>query len=611
MPDIIRFLPDSIANQIAAGEVVQRPSSVLKELLENAVDAGASEIQVIIKDAGKTLVQVIDNGEGMSETDARMSFERHATSKINSSDDLFRIKTLGFRGEALASIAAVSQAQMRTRLKEKELGFQIDIEASEVKEQQHVASKPGTSVSVKNLFFNVPARRNFLKTNPVEMKHLIDEFQHVVLSRPDIEFSLYQNDLEVYNLPVSKLSQRIVNIFGRNYREQLAACQEETDHVNIHGYIGKPEFAKKTRGEQFLFVNNRYIKSNYLNHAVNNAFEGLLPKDSYPFYVLFLEIDPKHIDINVHPTKTEIKFVDERTIYGIVMATVKQTLGTHNITPSIDFEHDVNFQGLSTGSSTQIPAIENSKYAQFRNSPLQKSNLENWENLYEDFSENPLPKSDTDNSAQRVTFQSGANFMPSDNLLEKKYLQPEGDMVALQLHQKYLVAPLKSGILLVEQSRAHERVLYEQFKHDLREKSGTSQQLLFPQQINLNPADYSLVMQLEEEVRALGFVFEVFGKNTIIVNGAPSGIDSSHKNFFEDFIEQFKHNKAQLSLKNGENVACALAKRSAIKCGQKLEKKEINAIIDRLFACKNPNYTPSGAKTFVIISLDQMAEFFK
>jgi len=611
MPDIIRLLPDSIANQIAAGEVVQRPSSVLKELLENAVDAGASEIQVIIKDAGKTLVQVIDNGEGMSETDARMSFERHATSKINSSDDLFRIKTLGFRGEALASIAAVSQAQMRTRLKEKELGFQIDIEASEVKEQQHVASKPGTSVSVKNLFFNVPARRNFLKTNPVEMKHLIDEFQHVVLSRPDIEFSLYQNDLEVYNLPVSKLSQRIVNIFGRNYREQLAACQEETDHVNIHGYIGKPEFAKKTRGEQFLFVNNRYIKSNYLNHAVNNAFEGLLPKDSYPFYVLFLEIDPKHIDINVHPTKTEIKFVDERTIYGIVMATVKQTLGTHNITPSIDFEHDVNFQGLSTGSSTQIPAIENSKYAQFRNSPLQKSNLENWENLYEDFSENPLPKSDTDNSAQRVTFQSGANFMPSDNLLEKKYLQPEGDMVALQLHQKYLVAPLKSGILLVEQSRAHERVLYEQFKHDLREKSGTSQQLLFPQQINLNPADYSLVMQLEEEVRALGFVFEVFGKNTIIVNGAPSGIDSSHKNFFEDFIEQFKHNKAQLSLKNGENVACALAKRSAIKCGQKLEKKEINAIIDRLFACKNPNYTPSGAKTFVIISLDQMAEFFK
>ena len=343
MNDIIQLLPDAIANQIAAGEVVQRPASALKELLENAVDAGATSIQVIVKEAGKQLIQVIDNGKGMSPTDARMSFERHATSKIRTSSDLFSIRTFGFRGEALASIAAVAQVELKTKTADSELGTLIQIEGSEIKKQEPVASLTGTSVSMRNLFFNVPARRNFLKSNSVEMKHIVDEFQRVALSYPEIAFSLYQQDLEVYSLSPGKLSNRIVGIFGKNYQGQLVPCEELTPHLNVRGYIGKPENAKKTRGEQFFFVNNRYIKSSYLNFAVSTAFEGLLQKDQHPFYVLFLEIDPAHIDINVHPTKTEIKFDDERTIYGVIRSAVKQSLGAHHVVPALDFSFDVNF----------------------------------------------------------------------------------------------------------------------------------------------------------------------------------------------------------------------------------------------------------------------------
>ena len=353
MSDIIQLLPDAIANQIAAGEVVQRPASALKELLENAVDAGATSIQVLVKEAGKQLIQVIDNGKGMSATDARMSFERHATSKIRTSQDLFAIRTFGFRGEALASIAAVAQVELKTRQSDSELGTLIQIEGSEVKKQEPVGAPVGTSVSMKNLFFNVPARRNFLKSNPVEMRHIVDEFQRVALSYPEVAFSLFQQDLEVYSLPAGKLSQRIVGIFGKSYQGQLVPCDENTPHVNVKGYIGKPENAKKTRGEQFFFVNNRYIKSSYLHHAVSSAFEGLIPGDQFPFYVLFLDIDPVHIDINVHPTKTEIKFDDERTVYAVIRSAVKQALGAHHVMPAIDFSVDVNFQ--KTGPKIRRP----------------------------------------------------------------------------------------------------------------------------------------------------------------------------------------------------------------------------------------------------------------
>jgi DNA mismatch repair protein MutL len=397
MLDIIQLLPDSIANQIAAGEVVQRPSSVVKELLENSIDAEATQVQLIVREAGKTLIQVIDNGKGMSETDARMCFERHATSKIRTSDDLFKIRTMGFRGEAMASIAAVSQVELKTRRSTDELGTMVRIEASEHKAQEAISTPEGTNLLVKNLFYNVPARRNFLKSNPVEMRHIIDEFQRVALSNPDIAFSLYHNDAEIYNLPSGKLSRRIVDLFGKSYREQLAPCEEETSFVTVRGFVGKPQFAKKTRGEQFFFANNRFIKNSYLNHAVMSAFEGLMPEGSHPFYVLFIEIDPVHIDINVHPTKTEIKFDDERTVYAIVQAAVRKSMSQHNLAPSLDFDTNINysnqffsFNNAPTPTSTAVPSKMNQAdfdserpFAKPEMSSREKSNLSNWNKLYE------------------------------------------------------------------------------------------------------------------------------------------------------------------------------------------------------------------------------------
>lgn len=352
MADIIQLLPDSIANQIAAGEVVQRPASAAKELMENSIDAGATSIRLILKEAGKTLLQVVDNGKGMTETDARMSLERHATSKIRRADDLFTLRTMGFRGEALAAISAVSQLEMKTRLADEELGTIIVVEGSDVKRQEPVACDKGTSISVKNLFYNIPARRNFLKSNAKEYQYLVDEFQRLALSHPEISFQLVETDSIEYDLPPGKLSQRIVNIFGKNYQEQLAPCQEETTLIKISGYLGRPHFARKKRGEQFLFVNKRFIKSNYLNHAIMSAYEGLLQESSFPFYVLFIEIDPKHIDVNVHPTKTEIKFDDERAVYGVMLSAARQAIGAHNLTPAIDFDSDVNIIAkLSNASS--------------------------------------------------------------------------------------------------------------------------------------------------------------------------------------------------------------------------------------------------------------------
>src|SRR5688572_23245704 len=420
MADIIRLLPEYLANQIAAGEVVQRPASVVKELLENAVDAGATNIQLIVKEAGKQLIQVVDNGSGMSETDARMSFERHATSKIKSTEDLFRIMTMGFRGEALASIAAVAQVELKTRKVENDTGTKLVVEGSEIVEQTPVAVPEGTSLCVKNLFFNVPARRNFLKTNAVEMRHILDEFQRIALANPQIAFTLIQNDSEVYNLPAGKLSQRIVSLFGSNYKEQMASVEEITDVLQVKGYIGKPEFSKKTRGEQFFFVNNRFIKSAYLNHAVINAYEGLLPKDSHPFYVLFLEIDPQSIDINVHPTKTEIKFEDEKTIYAIVQAAVKKTLGTHNIAPSLDFSGDVNFAPLQPARLTPTASPDFGKYEKAKSynaivSGQKSANTKNWEQLYEPARLEPtFPKNDAmpaslDFGDEPVTVSSSIN----------------------------------------------------------------------------------------------------------------------------------------------------------------------------------------------------------
>ena len=609
MSDIIQLLPDSIANQIAAGEVIQRPASVVKELLENSIDAGSSNITLIVKEAGKVLIQVIDDGAGMSHTDARMCFERHATSKIKAAEDLFRIRTKGFRGEAMASVAAVAQVELKSRQPEEEVGTLVQIEASVVKKHEPEACPVGTSICVKNLFFNIPARRNFLKSNPVEMKHIIDEFQRVALAHPDVSFSLFQNDLEVYNLKSGKLSHRIVGLFGKNYQKQLTPCQEETPLMTIEGYLGKPEFAKKTRGEQYFFVNKRFIKSNYLHHAVKFAFAGLIPEDTHPFYVLFIEIDPRHIDVNVHPTKTEIKFDDERTVYGLMKAAVKQSLGFHNIAPSLNFEHDTNVELkmnrdelLSSDLSTQKDYYREKQYVNFSN--LRSGSQENWEQL---FSGLEPPEAGVEQKDKIVTFSSAANNLPS-NITSQ---QADKVKASYQLHNMYIVSQVKSGMLLIDQEAAHERIMYEKYSKSINHSSIPSQQLLFPQTIELNPSDYELVMELQEEIKVLGFNFESFGKNSLIIRGIPADLSGSNeKAVFEGLLEQYKFNKSELSLDSRENLARSLARQSGLKAGQSLTQEEMKAIVDQLFACENPNYAPNGQLTFFILDLGKIASFF-
>lgn len=624
MSDIIHLLPDAIANQIAAGEVVQRPASALKELLENAIDAGATKVQVLVKDGGKTLIQVIDDGKGMSLTDARMSFERHATSKIKNSEDLFSIRTFGFRGEALASIAAVAQVEMRTRQKGEELGTVIHIEGSEVKKQEPAACPEGTCILVKNLFFNVPARRNFLKSNAVEMRHLVEEFQRVALSYPHIGFTMIQHDMELFQLLPGKLSQRITGIFGKSYQGQLVACQEETPHLNVKGYIGKPENAKKTRGEQYFFVNNRFIKSNYLHHAVVNAYEGLMQSEMQPFYVLFLEIDPTHIDINVHPTKTEIKFDDERTVYAVLRSAVKQALGAHVVVPTLDFSLDVNFQENYNRDQRQDAEVkrentlgqdviqrENS-YKSFQSPGVKKQSVSGWERLFED-TEKPLAdqKSQLDTKDEEtdiLTFSSKANENRSTPL---SYLKEEDSGTTFQVELNYIVAQMSTGLLIVDQQAAHERVLYEKYIKQLSQASGASQQCLFPPHVQLSQADFALVMDIKEELHSLGFVIVEFGKDTVLIQGVPADIQvNNEKALFEGLLEQFKHFKSELSLDKRENLARSLARKSAIRKGTKLMKSEMEAIVGQLFACQNPNYGLSGNKTFVKLDLQKIHGFF-
>ena len=599
MPDIIQLLPDSIANQIAAGEVVQRPASAVKELLENAIDAGAKNIKLIVKDAGKSLLQVIDDGAGMSETDARMSLERHATSKIRKAEDLFTIRTMGFRGEALASIAAVSQLEMKTRTADKELGTLLVVEASEVKRQELAACEKGTSISVKNLFYNIPARRNFLKSNPVELKHIIDEFHRLALAHADVSFSFIQGDEVIYDLPVAKipsLSQRIVNLFGKSYQEQLAACQEETDYVKVSGFVGKPEFARKTRGEQFLFVNNRFIRSNYLNHAVMNAFEGLMPENNFPFYVIFIEIDPKHIDVNVHPTKTEIKFDDERAVYAVVRAAVRQSMGAHNLAPTIDFHEDVNM--LAKLGNTSSEAAREVYFDERFQSSLNRSNQQNWEKLFEGEISSKLYKPEITQSSMQMNS-------------EPTHVSPVEEKILTQLHDKFILRQVKSGMMIVDQQSAHERILFEKFIEDLKYKTAATQQSLFPKTITFPAADFALIMEMEQEIKALGFRFEVFGKNALLVNGVPANLKYvSEKQLFEGLVDQFKHNQSELSLPLQENLARALAKRAAVKAGQKLEKEEMQELLNGLFSCKTPNYSPEGKPTFYIFELNKLESYF-
>lgn len=605
MPDIIQLLPDSIANQIAAGEVVQRPASAVKELMENSIDAGAKSVRLIVKEAGKTLLQIIDDGSGMSETDARMSLERHATSKIRKAEDLFSLYTMGFRGEALASIAAVAQMEMKTRLADQELGTLLVVEGSEVKRQEPVACEKGTSISIKNLFYNIPARRNFLKSNAVELRHILEEFQRLALAHVDINFSMVQTDELVYDLPASKLSQRIVNLFGKGYQEQLVPCQEETELVKVTGYIGKPTFARKTRGEQFIFVNKRFIRSNYLQHAIMSAYEGLLGENSFPFYVLFVEIDPKHIDVNVHPTKTEIKFDDERAVYAVMRSAVRQALGSHNLTPAIDFNADVNLIAKLEAASGQSKEVY---FDERFSTALHKSNQNNWEKLFDHPEQSTsrlisnTPQAET--QAQMLRFESAVNRTDEDDVVEEKAL--------FQLHNRFIVKQVKSGMMLIDQQAAHERILFEKFILQLKGRSAQSQQSLFPQVIQFSAADFALVLEMMQELEALGFRLEVFGKDTFAVQGTPAGLNTGkEKELFEGVIEQFKQNQTELVLPLQENLARALAKRASIKAGQVLVKEEMKAMIDNLFNCATPNYAPDGRPAYFILELSKIESYFR
>lgn len=605
MSDVIHLLPDGIANQIAAGEVVQRPASVVKEMLENSVDAGASSIKLIVKDAGKSLIQVVDNGSGMSGTDARMSFERHATSKIRSSEDLFKIQTLGFRGEAMASIAAVAQVELKTKLANDELGTQLIIESSEIKSQEPIAHNQGTSISVKNLFYNVPARRNFLKSNPVELRHINDEFQRVALANPDIAFSMVQNDLETYKLEGGKLSKRIVQLFGKNYQQQLVPCSEETDLVKISGYIGKPENAKKTRGEQFFFINNRFIKNSYLNHAVSRAYQGLLKEDYFPFYVLFIEIDPIHVDINVHPTKTEVKFDDDRMLYGVINSAVRQGLASFNVTPSLDFSADVSFEHLNSQRENQAFSSKKDRdYGSFKSLESNQERLDKLNELYASATQEEIATIEEAEKERVVqtTFSSSINQSAEVDKKKPTY----------HLHGRYLLRQVKSGMVVLDKVSALERILFEQYQRSMQSGSGASQSCMFPQQVALNPSDFALTMELKEEINQLGFEFEQMRESMIVIQGIPSELaPCNEKEVFEGLIEQYKFNAEKLDLPKNESLARALAKRTAANRCNKLKEEEMDHLMDRLFACEQPNYTPDGNPTYVLVSLEQINEWFK
>jgi DNA mismatch repair protein MutL len=614
MSDIIQLLPDSVANQIAAGEVVQRPASAVKELLENAIDAGADKIQLIIKDAGKALIQVIDNGCGMSLSDARMCFERHATSKVRKAEDLFAIRTMGFRGEAMASIAAIAQVEMKTKQHEDEVGTLIQIEGATFVKQEPAGTPNGTSIAIKNLFYNTPARRNFLKSNPAEMRHIIDEFQRVALAKPSIAFSLHHDGIEIYRLPAAALKQRLVHLFGNNYNERLIPVEEETSIINLKGYIGKPQFAKKTRGEQFFFVNDRFIKDAYLNHAVNKAYQELLPDDHFPLYVLFIDIDPAKIDVNVHPTKTEIKYLDEKSIYAIIQSAVKRSLGKFNISPTIDFNQETGFSNMISPKAPEDiipPSItfnpDFNPFAQgktpareaayIRNEGNAGAGTQNWGSLYE-ITQTQLP-------GQVVLPLSQQDADHAFSPVQKQFMQ---------VHNRYIVSQIKSGVMLIDQQAAHERILYERFLRHLEDRKGASQQSLFPQTVTLSPNDFELAKSLLDDIKSLGFEVREFGKNTLVVEGIPVDLGSTSINetqLFEQLIEGFKSSQQALKLDKRDALARSMAKNSAIKMGTILSQQEMNTLIEALFACKTPNFSMSGKPVVQTITLNEIAQRFE
>ncbi len=602
MPDLIKLLPDSVANQIAAGEVIQRPASVVKELMENSVDAGAAVIHVIIKDSGRTLIQITDDGYGMSETDARLSFERHSTSKITSAQDLFSIKTKGFRGEALASIAAVAMVELKTRNEENEAGTLIIINGSKVEIQEPCSCPKGSSFSVKNLFYNIPARRKFLKSDNTETRHIITEFQKIAIAHPGIRFLLYHNDSEIYYLPACNYRQRIIGVFGKQLNNDLISLETETTLVNIKGYIGKPENARRTYGEQFFFVNNRFMKHPYFHKAVIEAYQNILPPESIPSYFIFLETDPASIDINIHPSKTEIKFEDERSIWQILMASVREALGRFNIVPSLDFENEglIDMPVASTGMAFPKPPVipvnpdfnpfseEEKPYTQSSIvERFERENNANWERLY-----SALEKDEAGSQVRIKDGDPGRKFF--------------------QIRNKYIACPVKSGVMIIDQKRAHERILFERFTACMGSTGNSSQSTMFPVTIVMNPADILVLKDIEKEIGILGFNLGFEDNNTIVIKGLPPSAETGDPvGLIEILIEEFKNTQSDPSKSSGEKIAAAVSGAMAIPYGKHLTQSEMEDLFDALFACSSPNYSPKGRQVINIITLEEIDKRLK
>lgn len=603
MPDIIQLLSDHIANQIAAGEVIQRPASAVKELLENAIDAGATEIQLIIKEAGKELLQVIDNGKGMSPTDARMSFERHATSKIKNINDLFSIRTMGFRGEALASVAAVAQVEMKTRTADTEIGTQIIIEGTDVKSQEPTATPVGTNIMVKNLFFNVPARRHFLKTHTTEFRHIIDEFTRIALAHPQIAFRLFHNGAEQFNLHAGSLKSRIVDLLGNSYEKNLVPVEENTELINIHGFIGKPEAATRTRGMQFFFINNRFIRNAYLHHAVTNAYESLIEKDAFPFYILFLDLDPARVDVNVHPTKQEVKFEDDRLMYAYLNAAVKHALARYNIAPSLDFTLNPEIQQLP---SVNLPFTEKQKantekgylfntFSKEKQAHVieRKDSLKQWKDLYQ--------------IAQTVAAENkneSSQFAP---------LHTENETAALSNNNVLLVSgsmlltTVKSGLMLIHIRRAQERIWYERLLDEWNNGVAPSQQVLFPTSYELAPGDAALLTEVLPDLARIGFDIAPFGKHTFVVQGVPAALPAGEeKNVIDEVVDQLKNESSDAIAGRSDKLLINMARRLSRNKHAIQQPEGQQALIDELFACTQPEYTPDGKKVFTIIKKEEL-----
>lgn len=593
MSDIIQLLPDSIANQIAAGEVIQRPASVVKELLENAIDAGSTEIHLILRDAGKTLIQVTDNGIGMSDMDARMCFERHATSKIRSANDLFHIKTMGFRGEALASIASISRVELKTIQSDNTIGTRILISGSKIEKQEAEQVNHGTSIAVKNLFFNVPARRKFLKSDPVEMRHILDEFTRIALANPEIFFTCHHNEKEIFHLPKGNLRQRIVSLFGKKINELLIPVKEETEIVNFEGFVGKPEYSKRNRGEQFMFVNNRFIKSPYLQHAIRKAFEDLIPEDNHPFYVIFMTIDPERIDVNVHPTKQEIKFQDERLIYNYLKVATRHALGQYSLSPILDFEQEGAIRHMKTGD---IPS-----------GPKKEKVGDQWRSLYEGLEEEAKKIDKSTSSPQR----SEDLFQDGKQEGEQESERSDGERDLFQMSGKYIVSPIKSGILVVDQDAAIERIWYEFFMESLERGDALVQQALFPKTFECNPADIAIMGEIMPVLNKLGFDVQEFGHGTYIIHGVPASFDGlglDEETVVLETVVAFREDKDEKDLHR--KVAGALARGSKRKGPRKLSKDEMRALVDQLFGCESPYATPGGKRCFITIEMGELQRRF-